>query len=477
MLKKICLFIFLWSYLLPLAAQTDPAKKYHTKVKKRASAYDTTVIYFNKWKLNFCLDIGYMSISPSITGSSNYPGILGIISPSYNETILPSYNFSGAYGVTEKSAIGVTFNFQQTTFSPAISSPELSSGNIGVFQLKARYLHCMGSWKHFYWGAQYGVLILQNNYNPNTFTYAPPYTTFFSCNTVGFFIGARFLLMKNVWFHCEQQEDIPIVATAGNSLLNEQFGINYTIDTRSHRSHKPVKMDPVLLHDSLKRYYIKVEDSAKARSYRLNKPYDYVNIPNIPYDTIGEKHKRSVRDSLSPFYNKGKLNISLETGNSDMDVVALSMFGTISPGYNQHLLPLLSICGDYGIRPKSEIGMDFMFMQVNYTPVAPGLGLSSGGVSAYSLEARYLHCMWSWRYFYYGFKLGVIFWNPHFNSNTFYNTPSPQPLAGINGGLLLGAHITLVRNLLAHFEIQATEFAAVDFGLTYQINKPHLIRR
>jgi len=258
MQKRVYLSIVLLLYLLPAIAQTDSARRIHI-VKKRASAYDTNAVYFNKWKVNLYVDIGFMDISPFITGYPHTPGIFGILNPSYIESALPSLNFSGTYGLTEKSAIGFTMNFQQTSFSPVIPSSTLSSGNVEIFQLQARYLHCLRSWRHFYYGFQYGVLIFQNNYNPNTFVYAPPYITFFSSNTVGFFAGARILVVKHFWLHYEVQEDVPIIAAASFPLVNEQFGINYCIDT--HKSHKPVKPDPFLL----KRQYKTIRDSLREK--------------------------------------------------------------------------------------------------------------------------------------------------------------------------------------------------------------------
>ena len=187
---------------------------------------------------------------------------------------------------------------------------------------------------------------------------------------------------------------------------------------------------------------------------------------------VTREHTKSVNDSSSPYYNKGKINLSLESGNSDMDVIALSMFGTIDPNYNQSHLPLFSACADYGMRKKSDIGIDFTFMQVDYVPKVPSPDLSPGSTSAYTIEARYLHCMWSWKYFYYGFKLGAVLWNPQFNSNTFYDPPkNPQPLIQPSLGAFLGLHFNILKNLLVHGELLVDgPFAAVDYGLTYQID-------
>jgi len=471
MIKRLTIFIVILCIPIIGFAQQDSAK--HYKYKKRASPYDTNAIYFNKWKLNFDFDIGvgdFSSIISGTPGTQRYapiPGIFGELNPVYNQAILPSFNFTTSYGITEKSAIGLAITFQQTDYIPA--APNLTSGDLLLAEFEARYLHCIRSWKYFYYGFEYGVIVFQNNSNSNTFINKTVVLSSFTQNDAGWFIGIRYPIAKKIWIHYDAQENISLARNSYFPLLNEEFGLNYCIDTRKNY-HKPVKYDPVLLQDSIKRYYIKVEDSARARHKRLDIPWDSAAIQAII--SKNSNHTRSVYDSLSPYYNKDKLNLSIESGNSDIDAVALSMFGTINPDYNQTLVPLLSFCADYGIRKKSDIGVDFTFMQVDYTPQLSGTGLTPGNVSAYTIEVRYLHCMWSWKYFYYGFKLGAIFWQPEFNSNTFYDPPkTPQALIQPNLGALLGVRVTILRNLFIHGELLANgPFAAVDYGLTYRIN-------
>jgi hypothetical protein len=232
--------------------QQDSIKHNHP-LKKRASAYDTNAIYFNKWKVNFNADIGINILDVFITGTpaeSNFnatPGIFGILNSAYTVTPPAFYNFTASYGFTAKSALGINATFCEAFINPAIPSQNYKPGNISMFTVGARYMHCIRSWRFFYYGGQASIAFLATNFDTNTFTDKPNSAVPSIQPMVSWFLGGRFPIAKKLWFHFEVQEGVSLYTGLNNTSFNhsannifvyESLGLNYCFDTRKKTTKK-----------------------------------------------------------------------------------------------------------------------------------------------------------------------------------------------------------------------------------------------
>lgn len=191
-------------------------------------------------------------------------------------------------------------------------------------------------------------------------------------------------------------------------------------------------------------------------------------------DSVKSKLKRyiSIYDTSSIYYNKGKLNFNLEAGTSQIGSNLSQTFGYLSSPYMETILPVFNFSVGYGVGEKSSLGISTTFQQVNYYSTTPSSGLQSGRFTLVIIGVRYVHCIGSWKYFYYGFQTGVSILNPSFDSNTFYERPK-YSLVWLrpNIGALLGIHINITNHLLVNAEgVFNAPILYWDVGLTYKIN-------
>jgi hypothetical protein len=415
-------------------AQKDSVKYVRPALKKRASAYDTNAPYFNKWKINMSLGIGINTIGLNLDGQQNYPGLFGILSPDYSQITPPSYSFDANYGITEKSAIGIHLGYTNVLFNPDSASRFNTSGNISVLTAGINYLHCIHSWKHFYYGFEAGIIVLNSHIDTNTFTDKPRGQIAQVQPYAGALIGFRATIGKNWWFNAYLKECVLFNNNNSFPVIDEGLGISYTIDTRKHK-HMPVGKDL----DTL--------------------PRKRDTVKTIP----------TVKDTNSPYYNKGKLSLSIESGNSDMDVIAQTIYGSVNPGYNQHLFPLLGANVDYGIGRKNDIGGDFVFARVNYSAMS-GYSASPSNTSVYIIDARYLHPFGSWRYFYFGFKAGIEYWQPTVDAGVYTPFPGKPSNLQFEAGAILGFHVRVWKQLYLNSEmVISAPVTYFSYGLTYSI--------
>jgi len=192
-----------------------------------------------------------------------------------------------------------------------------------------------------------------------------------------------------------------------------------------------------------------------------------------PQDSVKSKPKkyRSVYDTSSIYYNKGKLNFNLESGTSQIGSNLSQSFGYLSSYYKETILPVINFSVGYGMGEKSRIGISTTFQQVNYYPTSTSSGRESGRFTLIIIGVRYMHCIGSWKYFYYGFQVGASILNPSFDSNTFYGRPKVSVVwLRPNIGALFGMQINITKHLLMHVEgVFNTPILYWDAGLTYKI--------
>ncbi|MGP8217591.1 MAG: hypothetical protein ACLQQ4_18630 [Bacteroidia bacterium] len=433
------------------------------KPRQRASAYDTIAIYFNKWKVNFNLDIG-VGLDDNFLTSFQTLGLYGLLNPLYSISYSPTYNFFTSYGITEKSAFGLGLSYQQVFFNPLITSQNLSQGNVLEFAVAARYMHCMRSWRYFYYGVQLGVMFLKMDLDTSAYRDKPQSAVPLVLPVYGGIVGFRYPIDVGLWMHIEASYLVPLVGTRGGEIVNENFGLNYCIDTRTV-SHKPVKTDP---------YEIKMAKKDYAEAHPEGSPRQ------IKRDSIKfmRRHYRSVYDSTSIYYNKKKLHFSLETGSTDIGSILSYSFGNLNPAYSEAVYPYLSFSADYGIREKSEIGINATYQQVYFNPTTSSLNYTTGNISLMTINARYTHCIWSWKYFYYGVQLGEYFWVPNYNqANTFSGNPlNTGPLMDLSLGAFAGVRIRVIKNLEIRSEIAITSLQSYfDYGISYSIDTKKIV--
>ncbi len=420
----------------------------------RASAYDTNAVYFNKWKINIIADIGYSNIDQYLTGSYNVPGILGNINPAYTDIISPTFNFSASYGFTEKSALGFNCSFAREYINPTPSYSGIDAGSLSMFTTRLRYMHCIRTWRFLYYGVEWGISFIQGNLQASMLTTYFPSQEILLKPSAGWFAGFRYPLAPNLWIHYEIQEGVPLVSNMASFYVGEGFGLNYCFDTRKNY-HKPVKIDPALGPVKL----VTNEDRLAYKDFRIKDTIKYLS-----------KHKRSVYDSLNPYYNKGKWSVSADFGNSSIEGAISSNYGTLHSNYNQTIYPPFSLAVDYGVGPKHSFGLDVLYERVNYYEHSGSAYYSQGSVAVFLMEVRYVHCMWSWKYFYYGAKMGYAILNPQCNTSIFYGGSSAiLPQITISAGAFVGVRVPITEAFSFHGETDFTgPIASVDIGVNYR---------
>ncbi len=238
MLKRF--YFFLIILLIPIVgyAQMESILRAngYINTKKRASAYHTNAIYYNKGKLNLRIAIGFATDNNYVSSYQNIPGVFGILSPQYAISYSPTYNLFADYGITPKSQVGIGISFQQDYLKPASGYPYLPVGKVFWFASSIRYSHCIRSWKFFYYGAQFGTIFLKPSFDANTYVDRPSLHAPLMQAYSGFFLGLRVPVTNKLWFYFEGQGIEPIIKE--NSLLpNETFGLNYSF-YRNKKQHK-----------------------------------------------------------------------------------------------------------------------------------------------------------------------------------------------------------------------------------------------
>ena|GEM_PF-2766602 len=426
-------------------------------VKKRASAYDTTQIYFNKWKVNLYVDGGFGNDAGFLSSSKNNPGVFGYLNPYYTISPAAKFDVMGGYGITEKSMIGVGISFQSVSVMPLTSVAGYLPGTVAEYTLMARYTHCINTWKYFYYGFGMGAMILNSNLDTNAYLDKLHNKGVFFEPVLSEFIGARYPFDLDLWFHAEYGA-IASMSNAGSEIMYASIGINYCFDTRT-TCHKPVKIDP---------YYEKL---ARKRARADHTP-TYMSSPEKVAQYDEGKPKKPVYDTLNKFYNKGKMYLSISTGTSDLEGEFSNFFGTVNSNYNQKLSPMLNVFADYGITEKSRLGLLVTYEQNDFTPIIDSAHYyTPGNISMLIIDLRYTHCMWSWKNFYYGLQLGQCYFGNYYNqTNTFVSPNKPQfpPFNTICFDALIGAKINLSPNLALHGElVVGTPINYFAYGITY----------
>ncbi|HXP50141.1 MAG TPA: hypothetical protein VN922_09320, partial [Bacteroidia bacterium] len=352
--------------------------------------------------------------------------------------------------------IGVGLSFQSVSVMPLTSAAGYLPGTVAEYTLMARYMHCINTWKYFYYGFGMGAMILNSNLDTNAYLDKLHNKGLFVQPVLSEFIGFRYPFDLDLWFHAEYGTMISM-SNGGSDIMYGSVGINYCFDTRT-TCHKPVKIDP---------YYEKL---ARQRAKRDHTP-TYMSSPEKMAEEDNTPKPGSVHDSLSRFYNKGKLYISISTGNSDFSGALPNFYGALYSNYNQKLSPMLNVYADYGITDKSRLGLVVSYEQDNFTPIIDSAHYyTPGNISMLIIDLRYTHCMWSWKNFYYGFQLGECFFGNYYNqTNTFINPPQQFPLQNtFSLDALVGAKINLTKDLALHGElVLGTPITYFAYGITY----------
>lgn len=454
---RFLLLFVLFGTITTAYGQVDSAMMRYVRLKNtykgRPSAYDTLATYFNKWKVNFTLDIGVGQDGGIFTGNINAPNLYGNLNVSYSAAYSPVYSFSSFYGFTEKSAIGLGLNYQSVDFTPQLILPGYNHGSATEFTVAVNYMHCIHTWRYFYYGIGFGVMFINTNLDTNTFKNKPSSAIPNALPVISELIGFRYPIEQNLWLHTEAHS-LGIEGT-GAGVFNFSVGLDYAVDTRP-LCHKPVKMDPYYKPERVYRRHVR-------DSIERSKP------------TYKELH-----DSSGAYYNKGKLHFTLESGSSDMDGILGMYLGTLSPEYNTNRLPLFRFAVDYGIGVKSNLGVSIFFEQVDYNKTVDSAYYTNGNITYVSFSARYTHTLFASRYFYYGFELGASDFGFNYNkSNTFYNPPPGVflPNSGINGGFLVGVKTNLTKNVNLHADIVfGGPLTYFSYGITYTPSKSVRLR-
>jgi len=456
---KLILSVVFLSFLgTQLPGQADSTisrfKRLHNQFKGRSSAYDTNAIYFNKWKVNLKFDVGTGIDNGIFTSYSNSTSLFGIQNPAYNIVFSPVYCASSFYGVTEKSAIGVGLFYQYLNYVPQ-TAQVLPEGSASEFTITAGYLHCIHSWRYFYYGFEFGAMFLNTDFDTNTYFNKPKNKTPLVQPVFAEIIGFRYPVEPGLWLNIEACS-LGLLGSSLGQLNTGSIGIDYCIDTRP-LCHKPVKQDP---YYSPKKVYRRERKDSIMRS----KP----------------KYKE-LHDTNSMFYNKYKLHFSIESGSGQLEALVSSYFGYLNSAYSAAESPLLRGAVDYGLGVKSSVGLSLMFEQVNYEKVNISSYYTSGNITYLNLSARYTHTLFASNVFYYGVEAGIYSLGFNYNkANTFYNPPPLVylPGSGLSAGLLFGMKTTLTKNISIHGELVLDGTVPyADYGITYTINSGWRLRK
>jgi len=198
------------------------------------------------------------------------------------------------------------------------------------------------------------------------------------------------------------------------------------------------------------------------------------NINSQWADTVLPKSKqyKSVSDTTSIYYNKGKLSINLELGTSNIVGILSYFFGPVNSNYKSSSLPLINLSSYYGISEKATIGMGLSFQEAKYTSIISSPNLTNGNMLLFAITIRYIHCIWSWKYFYYGFVAGCDFWKPNLNSTIFYDRTTTIPaFLYPDFGAILGFRITPSKSFSFHIEgVFNVPVLYTDIGISYRLN-------
>lgn len=456
-LAKILLLFALSITVLSVYGQADSAAMRYVRIrdtyKARPSAYDTMANYFNRRKVNFMFDIGTGQDGGVFSGNGNNANLFGVLNTSYSVTYSPAYSFSSFYGFTEKSSVGLGLNYQSVDFTPQLTLPGYAHGSATEFTVAVNYLHCIRTWRYFYYGFGLGVMFVNTNLDTNTYRNKPATALPNPLSVVSELVGFRYPIEENLWMNAEAHF-FGLMGTGG-TVFNFSIGLDYNVDTRP-LCHKPVKMDPY--YSPQRVYNRQVRDSI----LRSNPRY------------------KELHDSNGAYYNKHKLHFTIESGSGDLAGTLGLYLGNLSPEYNENQLPLFRVAVDYGIGLKSNLGISIFFQQVNYSKAVDSAYYTNGNITYWSISARYTHTLFASRYLYYGFEAGISSFGLNYNkSNTFNNPPIGVflPISGTNGGFLLGVKTNLNKNINIHAEIVLDNpITYFSYGVTYTLSKPVRLR-
>lgn len=186
-------------------------------------------------------------------------------------------------------------------------------------------------------------------------------------------------------------------------------------------------------------------------------------------DTGKSRYSSSMYDPSGICYNKGKIFINIGIGYfAYVDNTTYNQNSQVYYFRYEDASPIYNLISDYGITPKSMIGLAISYQQYHDynnppSPLAQKLSILNAGF-------RFTHSIGTSKYFYYGVRFGVSVEKYNLSNDFPYALPVSSISYNPTFQGLIGVRIILLKNLSFNIEAGAINPYIIEGGVTFRIN-------